>query len=122
MVPATLLAAFIYNRPVSLVSIIALSFSYNDLDLAAEALCRHYHRQTTGFTTLAFDHVLPSCDGGSALNVQARVIAEHLLRNPAIKRKLHLLGNFNPDSERLSGLLADLQEARATTIYLIKCK
>ena len=33
----------------------------------------------------------------------------------------HLYGNFGPDShERQPGLLADLQEVRATTIFLIK--
>jgi hypothetical protein len=50
------------------------------------------------------------------------VIAEYVLRNPAIKRRLHLLGNFNPDRQGLSGLLADLQGARAKNIYLIKRK
>jgi len=50
------------------------------------------------------------------------VITEILPRNTAVKQScIFLNGKFSPDShEKQPGLLADLQEARATKILLIK--
>jgi endonuclease YncB( thermonuclease family) len=52
----------------------------------------------------------------------ARVRGDHeprTLQNTAIKAKLNFWKHFSPDSERLPGLPADLQKARATQIFLI---
>ena len=49
------------------------------------------------------------------------MIAEHVLRNIAIKQCFICMENLGPDShKRQPGLLADLQEARATKTLLIK--
>jgi hypothetical protein len=48
------------------------------------------------------------------------VLTDHVVRNIADQRKLHLNGNFGPDSHQWQpGLLANLQEARAAKQLLI---
>lgn len=48
------------------------------------------------------------------------MIKDDLVREHRDQRELHLYGNFGPDShERLPGLLANLQEARAAKQLLI---
>jgi hypothetical protein len=85
-----------------------LLLCHNDPDLAAEVLDWSPSRsKATDFTTVTFGHVLPSCDGKSALAAQARVIAKRLLRNIAVKQSC-IFGNFSPDSQRA---------ARATCLF-----
>jgi hypothetical protein len=49
------------------------------------------------------------------------IVTDHLVREHQNQRELHLSGNFGPGShQRQPGLLANLQEARATKQLLIK--
>jgi hypothetical protein len=49
MVATALPAPFIYNRPISLESIIAFSFGHNHLDLLVEALVVYHREHVTAF-------------------------------------------------------------------------
>jgi hypothetical protein len=107
--PATLLAESKQSRPISLVLLIITCSSVTMIPIWRPRCWtgRRHRSKATDFTPVTFGHVLPSCDGKSALAAQARVIAKRLLRNIAVKQSC-IFGNFSPDSQRA---------ARATCLF-----
>jgi hypothetical protein len=85
---------------------------------------RRHRSKAADSTAVTLGRALPSGSGKSALDAQARLIAKRLPQNIAVEQRRTLFGvfgNFSPDShERQPGLLAYLQEARATKVFLIK--